>query len=196
MPARTGATTVHPFIPYEELPARQRRRIAIGAPLRTIATIFVVVAIYFRIPMDRAVTATTVIGLVIGVLALFAIIAWQIREIMRSEHPVVRAVEALAFAIPVYVLLFATIYFLMAHVSASQAGPDPPGRFSDGGDAASLRDNSQVTRRSSRSGPDTQVPDPFPCQAPRRVLRERLINEQLAKRRKVIRGGGRQPFHR
>jgi hypothetical protein len=78
----------------------------------------------------------------------------------------------------------------------SQAGPDPPGRFSDGGDAASLSDNSQVTRRSSRSGPDTQVPDPFPRQAPRRVLPERVINEQLAKRRKVIRGGGRQSFHR
>lgn len=122
MPARIGATTVHPFIPYEELPARQRRRIVIGASLRTIATIVVVVAIYFRIPMDRAVTATTVIGLVIGVLALFAIIAWQIREIMRSEHPVVRAVEALAFAIPVYVLLFATIYFLMAHAQSAAFG--------------------------------------------------------------------------
>ena len=122
MPARIGATTVHPFIPYEELPARQRRRIVIGASLRTIVTIVVVVAIYFRIPMDRAVTATTVIGLVIGVLALFAIIAWQIREIMRSEHPVVRAVEALAFAIPVYVLLFATIYFLMAHAQSAAFG--------------------------------------------------------------------------
>ena len=122
MPARIGATTVHPFIPYEELPARQRRRIVIGASLRTIATIVVVVAIYFRIPMDRAITATTVIGLVIGVLALFAIIAWQIREIMRSEHPVVRAVEALAFAIPVYVLLFATIYFLMAHAQSAAFG--------------------------------------------------------------------------
>ena len=70
------------------------------------------------------------------------------------------------------------------------------GRFRDGRDAAGLSDNSQVTRRSSRSGPDTQVPGPFPRQAPRRVLPERVINEQLAKRRKVIRGGGRQSFHR
>jgi hypothetical protein len=90
--------------------------------LRTIATIIVVVAIYYLIPMDRAITATTVIGLVIGGLALFAIIAWQIREIMRSEHPGVRGVEALAFAIPVYVLLFATIYFLMAHTRAAAFG--------------------------------------------------------------------------
>ena len=122
MPAGTGATTVHPFIPYEELPAPQRRRIVVGASLRTIGTIIVVVAIYFLIPMDRAITATTVIELVIGGLALFAIIAWQIREITRSEHPGVRAVEALALAIPVYVLLFATVYFLMAHARSATFG--------------------------------------------------------------------------
>jgi hypothetical protein len=69
MPAETGEAAVHPFIPYEELPARQRRRIVIGASLRTIATIIVVVAIYFLIPMDRAITATTVVEMVIGVLA-------------------------------------------------------------------------------------------------------------------------------
>jgi hypothetical protein len=46
-------------------------------------------------------------------------------------------------------------------VSASQVRPDPPGRFSDGGDAAAgLSDNSQVTRSSGRSGPGAQVPDP------------------------------------
>jgi voltage-gated potassium channel len=122
MPTGKGAATVHPFIPYEELPARQRRRIVTGASLRTIATIIVVVAIYYLIPMDRAITATTVIELVIGGLALFAIIAWQIRKIMRSEHPGVRAVEALAFAIPVYVLLFATAYFLMAHAQSATFG--------------------------------------------------------------------------
>lgn len=92
MPAGKGAATaVHPFIPYEELPAGQRRRIVIGASLRTIATIIVVVAIYFLIPMDHLITAATVIELVTGGLALFAIIAWQIREIMRAGHPGIRA---------------------------------------------------------------------------------------------------------
>ena len=122
MPAGKEAATVHPFIPYEKLPARQRRRIVIGASVRTIATIIVVVAIYFLIPMDHAITAATVTGLVIGGLALFAIIAWQIREIARSEHPGVRAVEALAIAVPVYVLLFATTYFLMAHAQSAAFG--------------------------------------------------------------------------
>jgi hypothetical protein len=54
----------------------------------------------------------------------------------------------------------------------------------------------QLARRSSRTGPETQVPDPFPRQAPRRVLPERIINQQPAMRRKFIRGGGRQSFDR
>ena len=74
-----------------------------------------VVAIYFLIPMDHAITASTVIWLVVAGLVLFAVLAWQIRRVIRSKHPGVRAVEALALSIPVYILLFATVYFLMAH---------------------------------------------------------------------------------
>jgi voltage-gated potassium channel len=114
--------TDHPFIPYEELPARQRRRLILGASVRTIATVALVVAIYFVMPMDRAMTAETLIALIIGGLVLVAIVAWQIRQIMRSEHPGVRAVEALAFIIPVYVLIFATTYFLMDHAQAAAFG--------------------------------------------------------------------------
>ena len=63
--------------------------------------------------------AATVTELVLGVLALFAIIAWQIWRITQSEHPGIRAVEALAFTVPLYILLFATAYFLMDHAQAS-----------------------------------------------------------------------------
>jgi voltage-gated potassium channel len=116
------AMTDHSFIPYEELPTRQRRRLLLRASVRTIAMITVVVAIYFVTPMDRAITTGTLIGLIIGGFVLIAIIAWQIRQIMWSEHPGVRAVEALAFIIPVYVLIFATVYFLMDHAQAVAFG--------------------------------------------------------------------------
>ena len=53
--------------------------------------------------------------LTLGALALAAIIIWQVRQIIRSDHPVGRAVEALAFSLPLFVLLFATTYFVMAH---------------------------------------------------------------------------------
>ncbi len=48
---------------------------------------------------------------------LVAIIVWQIRRIVGSDHPISRAVEALALSVPLYVLLFATTYFLMARAN-------------------------------------------------------------------------------
>jgi voltage-gated potassium channel len=84
----------------DDLSSGARRRLAVRAVLRTIATVGLVLAIYFLIPMDRPIDAESVTGLVLGVLALFAIIVWQVRQIIRSEHPSIRAVEALAFTVP------------------------------------------------------------------------------------------------
>jgi voltage-gated potassium channel len=46
----------------------------------------------------------------------------QIRQIIRSDHPNVRAVEALAFSVPLYLVVFAAAYFLMAHAGPSAFG--------------------------------------------------------------------------
>ncbi|MGA7416878.1 MAG: potassium channel family protein [Acidimicrobiales bacterium] len=92
------------------------------AALRTILTVALVVAIYFLLPMDRPVGTSVVIGLVLGLLVFAAIIAWQVRQIVQSKYPLVRGVEALAFALPVYILLFATTYFLMAHAQVASFG--------------------------------------------------------------------------
>ncbi len=104
---------------FDDLPAQARRRLVLLATLRTIVTLTVVVALYFLLPMDHAMDATTVAELTIGVLALFVIVAWQIRQITRSGHPGVRAVEGLAFSLPLFILLFATTYFLMEHAQPS-----------------------------------------------------------------------------
>jgi voltage-gated potassium channel len=92
------------------------------AALRTILTVALVVAIYFLLPMDRPVGTSVVIGLVLGLLVFAAIIAWQVRQIVQSKYPLVRGVEALAFALPVYILLFATTYFLMTHAQVASFG--------------------------------------------------------------------------
>jgi voltage-gated potassium channel len=109
-------------IPIRLLPRRQRRRVIAVAALRTIATIALVVAIYFLVPMDRPLDASAVIGLVLGLLVFAAIVAWQVRQIVRSKQPVMRGVESLAFTVPVYILLFATTYFLMARAQTASFG--------------------------------------------------------------------------
>ena len=108
--------------PLGTLSPLQRRRLIAIASLRPISTTVVVVAVYFLIPMDRSFGLGTVIGLVLGGLALFAIIGWQIWKITRSGYPTIRAVEALALIIPLYILFCATVYFLMNRANGATFG--------------------------------------------------------------------------
>ena len=104
---------------FDELTVHEKRRLVAQAIVRTAVTVAVVVAVYFLMPMDRPIDTATVFELVLGSLVLFAVIVWQIRQIIQSDHPGIRAVEALAFSVPLYVLLFATIYYLMEHANAA-----------------------------------------------------------------------------
>lgn len=49
-------------------------------------------------------------------------IGWQIWHITKSEYPTLRAVEALAFIVPVYMVLFALIYHVLNHANPASFG--------------------------------------------------------------------------
>ena len=99
--------------PLAVMTAKQRRRLVIRGGLRTLATVAVLLILYYVLPLDRAGIAA-ITELVAGLLALGVVLVVQIRAIGKHEHPGVRAVEALAFTIPFFLILFATTYFLMA----------------------------------------------------------------------------------
>ena len=105
--------------PYEALTARQRRRLVVGATVRTLATIAVVLTLYYLLPFDQDVDPLMVTEITLGCAVLAVVIVLQLRTISGSPYPGIRAVEALAFTLPVYVLLFATTYFVMEHTAAS-----------------------------------------------------------------------------
>jgi voltage-gated potassium channel len=107
---------------YDDLSPRLKRRLAIRAVFRTLATLTLVIAIYFLMPLDHAMNGATVVELAVGVLALFGIVAWQLRSIVRSKYPGIRAVEGLAFSVPLFILLFATTYFLIDHAQPAAFG--------------------------------------------------------------------------
>jgi voltage-gated potassium channel len=88
---------------------------------RALATAVVLVALYYQLPLDRVtdVPLTLVVGLVI----LLAVTAWQLRAVVRAKYPAVRAVVALAVTVPLFVLLFASVYFVMARASPANFGP-------------------------------------------------------------------------
>jgi hypothetical protein len=101
--------------PYEALTARERRQLVVEATLRTLATVAVSVTLYYVLPLDHDVDPVMVAEIILGCAVLAAVIVWQVRTVSRSPYPGIRAVEALAFTLPVYVLLFATTYFVMEH---------------------------------------------------------------------------------
>ena len=108
--------------PIGDLTERGRRRLVVFAVLRTAATVALVLALYFLLPLGGGTDVQRIIKLTLGALGLTAIIIWQVRQIIRSNHPIGRAVEALAFSVPLYMLLFATTYFVMAHSNPGAFG--------------------------------------------------------------------------
>ena len=109
-----------------ELDARReatlRYRAAGWAALRAVASVAVVVTIYYLLPWDRSSTGAAVTWLVIGLVVLTGLIACQVRMIIRSPFPNLRAIEALATSLSLVLVLFAGTYVTMAAHSASNFG--------------------------------------------------------------------------
>jgi hypothetical protein len=96
----------------EETTPRQRRRLILRALLRAFLAAALLVALYYVLPMDRALDTHTVLLLVLCLAVLAALLTWQIRVITQSQYPGLRALESVAAVVPLYILAFATTYFL------------------------------------------------------------------------------------
>ena len=94
-------------------PAETRRRIVRGL-LRALTATVVLIALYFLAPLDRMEKVPVAASLVVALLVLLGVTIWQIRAIILSTYPGVRAIEALAVTAPLFILLFAASYFLLA----------------------------------------------------------------------------------
>ena len=106
---------------------RAPRRRVLRSLLRATLTSTVLVVLYYRLPFTGAVSASTVALLVAGLALFTAIITWQVRAILRSRYPGLRAIEALASAIPMFLLLFAVSYVKLADAQP-QAFSEPLSR--------------------------------------------------------------------
>ena len=103
----------------EDLTRAQRRRgITLGL-LRALGVSAVLIALYYLAPLDRLTGVSLLAAVIIGLLALAAMIAYQVWAIRHAALPGIRAVEALATTVPLYLLLFAATFYLMSHTGTS-----------------------------------------------------------------------------
>ena len=102
--------------------AQRRRRLSLGL-FRASVSAAALTALYYLLPLDRLAGQPLWVTLLVG-LAILCGIAWfEVRGIVRSRHPALRAVVALAVIVPIFLLLFAAEYVILAAAD--------PGNFSD-----------------------------------------------------------------
>jgi voltage-gated potassium channel len=93
------------------LAVRERRRAVVTTTLRSLLAFAVVLGVYDLLPVgDGGINVSTAVRLVVGVLLFVGILAWQIRQILRSAVPALQAVEALIVAIPTFIVVYASTY--------------------------------------------------------------------------------------
>ncbi len=99
--------------PPARLVAPPRRRLVVLGVLRSLAAAAVLVALYYLLPLDHLASVPLWVILVVGLVVLLAVAAWQLRLVLTSDYPGVRAAEALATTVALFLLLFAAVYFVM-----------------------------------------------------------------------------------
>jgi|GEM_PF-354379 len=90
-----------------------------GVVLRSSASVLVILVVFAVAPFDLLSDVPLPISLAVGLVALLAVTAVQIRSVVQSPFPAVRAVEALIVTGTLFLFLFASGYLVL-----EQAQPD------------------------------------------------------------------------
>jgi hypothetical protein len=108
---------------FTALTPRARRRILLKSLLRAVLTSTVLIGLYYVFPLNERSGAGLVFNLVVGVAVLVAVMVVNVWQILKSDYPGLRALDATAIAVPLLVVIFAAIYV--------QIATDQPAAFSE-----------------------------------------------------------------
>jgi hypothetical protein len=93
---------------------RASRRALLFGLVRASAAAAVILAAYFFLPLDRLSGISAFVLLPLALAGLAVAIGFEVRAILVADYPGIRALEALARDVPLFLALFASTYFVMA----------------------------------------------------------------------------------
>jgi voltage-gated potassium channel len=105
----------------------ERRRLLVGSALRLLGIALGMLLLYALVPVPGTSGAAALLGMVVGLLFFVVLVAWQLRTIVRAEHPVLRAAEVIVFAVPLLVVIFAFTFMTISRADP-QSFSEPLGR--------------------------------------------------------------------
>ncbi|WP_411103521.1 potassium channel family protein [Streptomyces sp. cmx-4-9] len=82
--------------------------------MRSTASVVLLTALFYLAPLDGGLEAVTLLMLLLGLVVFGGVVVLQVSAITRAEYPRLRAVEALATAVPLFLVLFSATYFVLA----------------------------------------------------------------------------------
>jgi voltage-gated potassium channel len=98
---------------------KHTRRVLVRGLIRAgVATIGVLLA-YFLLPLDTISEVSLWVLLPVALVGFAFVIAVEVRGILQADYPAIRAIEALARDVPLFLALFAAIYYTMGHAHPS-----------------------------------------------------------------------------
>lgn len=86
--------------------------------VRALGSTAALVALYYALPLSQSAAWVAVAMLVAGLVLLVALVTLQVRLIVAARFPGLRAVEALATSVPLFLLMFASTYVVLTAISA------------------------------------------------------------------------------
>jgi hypothetical protein len=108
--------------PLRELTRAERRRLVAIGLLKALVTTALLVTAYYVLPFDHLTSAATLVFLVLGLVGVAIVVIWEVRVILDADHPQIQAIEALAMIAPLFLLLFASTYYLIAQAKPTSFG--------------------------------------------------------------------------
>jgi hypothetical protein len=101
----------------------QVRRRAVMTMSSSLLVATVIVVAYFVLPLTSKLAVDTTVELLAGLVVIAGLLTWEVRAIIRSPFPGIQALATLAITVPMFLILFATSYYLMGDLD--------PGSFSE-----------------------------------------------------------------
>lgn len=95
---------------FASLTKHERRRVMLKATLRVLLSIALLVGVYIATPPKDVAEGTLGAGLLLALLLLGGLVAWELYHTVRDPYPEVRAGTALVVLIVAVIVLFALIY--------------------------------------------------------------------------------------
>jgi voltage-gated potassium channel len=101
--------------------------VLVRTALRLLGIALGMLLVYALVPVPGTSGAAALFGMVVGLLFFVVLVGWQLRTIVRAEHPVLRAAEVIVFVVPMLVVIFAFTFLTISRADP-QSFSEPLGR--------------------------------------------------------------------